>query len=316
MEMDTIEVADLKRNLRLRASHVGKAVASVAGSSAYMQFKLGICGRDSVEARRGINATLVDGVDNDSLECLKPQTDGGTEISSDGPGLFILRSRHRQLYPAAWMAQFPASPEIVWRGQGPWSGQERLMVLLAIRSRVRTVSLDLNAVFSVCPGGQYLQRHRFLNCGGNQECHAGHRFDKHHDPHILLQGGSGDRERANPYLNQVMYIGNEGVYTHPFEHDKAGTFPDCGNIPTYFMVDHQWSQETFRVDLSSSRNQIQTPTFVNERRKLYYKGPAQLNDQARPNLDKQMKYVVDKSEEIAISDQGLVCGLKLNIVFS
>ncbi|KAG0641916.1 hypothetical protein HOY80DRAFT_1109978 [Tuber brumale] len=197
MEMDTIEVSHLKRNLRLLSSHVGKAMARVAGSSAvmssiggvavatapyhnsiqddvqqrFMQFKLGICGRDHAEARRWINSTLVDEVDNDRLECLKPPTDGGTEISSDGRG--------------------------------------------------------------------------FLNCGGVQECHAGNRFDKHHHPHILLHGGSRDHEPANPYLNQVMYIGNEAVYTHTFEHDKTGTFPDCGNIPTYFTVDHQWSQEAF-----------------------------------------------------------------------
>lgn len=45
----------------------------------YMQFKLVICGLDSVEARRWINATLVDMVDNNNPESLKPLIDGGTE---------------------------------------------------------------------------------------------------------------------------------------------------------------------------------------------------------------------------------------------
>lgn len=45
----------------------------------YMQFKMVVCGLDSVEARRWINATLVGMVDEDNFESLKPLIDGGTE---------------------------------------------------------------------------------------------------------------------------------------------------------------------------------------------------------------------------------------------
>ena len=45
----------------------------------YMQFKLVVCGLDSVEARRWINAMLVGMVDPDNMESLKPLIDGGTE---------------------------------------------------------------------------------------------------------------------------------------------------------------------------------------------------------------------------------------------
>lgn len=45
----------------------------------YMQFKIVICGLDSVEARRWINATLVGLVDESDPESLKPLVDGGTE---------------------------------------------------------------------------------------------------------------------------------------------------------------------------------------------------------------------------------------------
>ena len=44
-----------------------------------MQFKMVICGLDSIEARRWINATLVGMVDADNIESLKPLIDGGTE---------------------------------------------------------------------------------------------------------------------------------------------------------------------------------------------------------------------------------------------
>ncbi len=53
-----------------------------------MQFKMVVCGLDSVEARRWINATLVGMVDEDNLESLKPLIDGGTE----GEMLLVARS--------------------------------------------------------------------------------------------------------------------------------------------------------------------------------------------------------------------------------
>ena len=51
----------------------------------YMQFNLVICGLDSVEARRWINATLVNLVDPENPESLKPLIDGGTEGTIYGP---------------------------------------------------------------------------------------------------------------------------------------------------------------------------------------------------------------------------------------
>lgn len=48
----------------------------------YMQFNLVICGLDSIEARRWMNATLVGLVDEDNPESLKPLIDGGTEGES------------------------------------------------------------------------------------------------------------------------------------------------------------------------------------------------------------------------------------------
>ena len=45
----------------------------------YLQFHIIICGLDSVEARRWINATLVSMIDDENPESLKPLIDGGTE---------------------------------------------------------------------------------------------------------------------------------------------------------------------------------------------------------------------------------------------
>lgn len=50
-----------------------------------MQFDIVICGLDSIEARRWINATLVGMVDMTNERSLKPLVDGGTE------GVYTLR---------------------------------------------------------------------------------------------------------------------------------------------------------------------------------------------------------------------------------
>jgi ubiquitin-activating enzyme E1 C len=58
-----------------------------------MQFKMIVCGLDSIEARRWINATLVGMVDMQNPESLKPLIDGGTE----GRSLDSLQGRMQML---------------------------------------------------------------------------------------------------------------------------------------------------------------------------------------------------------------------------
>jgi ubiquitin-activating enzyme E1 C len=101
--LDTIDVSNLNRQFLFREADVGKSKAECAAAFVekrvkgvkitpfngkiqdkdedyYMQFRLIICGLDSIEARRWINATLVGMVDFEAgQETLKPLIDGGTE---------------------------------------------------------------------------------------------------------------------------------------------------------------------------------------------------------------------------------------------
>lgn len=100
--LDTIDVSNLNRQFLFRQSDVGKSKAECAAKFVekrvkgvsitphnckiqdkdeefYMQFGLVICGLDSIEARRWINSTLVDMVDMNNIDSLKPLIDGGTE---------------------------------------------------------------------------------------------------------------------------------------------------------------------------------------------------------------------------------------------
>lgn len=99
---DTIDISNLNRQFLFRQADIGKPKAEVAAAFVqkrvkgvtitpyvgkiqdkdedyYMQFKIIICGLDSIEARRWINATLISMVDMEDPESLKPLVDGGTE---------------------------------------------------------------------------------------------------------------------------------------------------------------------------------------------------------------------------------------------
>lgn len=92
----------MNRQFLFREADVGKSKAEVAAvfvekrvkgvkitpvngkiqdkdESYYKQFQIIVCGLDSIEARRWINSMLVDMVNAEDPESLKPLIDGGTE---------------------------------------------------------------------------------------------------------------------------------------------------------------------------------------------------------------------------------------------
>ena len=100
--LDTIDVSNLNRQFLFRQSDVGQSKAECAAKFVekrvkgvkitphnckiqdkdddfYMQFTMVICGLDSIEARRWINSQLIDMVDPENPDSLKPLIDGGTE---------------------------------------------------------------------------------------------------------------------------------------------------------------------------------------------------------------------------------------------
>lgn len=101
IDMDTIDLSNLNRQFLFREKDIGKSKAEVAAQfisrrvknvkvtphfcaiqdkdeTFYRQFTLVIAGLDSIDARRWINALLVNMVD-DSPDSVKPLIDGGTE---------------------------------------------------------------------------------------------------------------------------------------------------------------------------------------------------------------------------------------------
>ncbi|KAJ3281598.1 hypothetical protein HDU79_010654, partial [Rhizoclosmatium sp. JEL0117] len=102
IDMDTIDVSNLNRQFLFRYKDVGKSKAEVAAEfimkrvpgcvvtpyygkiqdkdeEYYSQFQIVICGLDSVEARRWINATILGLYDEEEGTGFIPIVDGGTE---------------------------------------------------------------------------------------------------------------------------------------------------------------------------------------------------------------------------------------------
>ena len=159
--MDTVDVSNLNRQFLFRHADVGRYKAEVAAQfvekrvagvritpycgkiqdkddTYYMQFNLVVCGLDSIEARRWINATLVGLVDEEDPESLKPLIDGGTE-GFKGQSKVILPTMTsciecqldmhapRETVPLCTLATIPRQPEhcIEWAHIIAWPEERK-----------------------------------------------------------------------------------------------------------------------------------------------------------------------------------------------
>ncbi|KAI5846979.1 hypothetical protein BZA05DRAFT_131686 [Tricharina praecox] len=351
IDMDIIDVSNLNRQFLFRASDVGHPKAEVAArfimrrvpgcvitpyygaiqdkdESYYMQFRLVICGLDSVEARRWINATLVDMVDPANDESLKPLIDGGTE-GFKGQSRVILPTisscyecsldmlTPQTAVPICTLASIPRQPAhcIEWASilewprvfgdkkmdtDNPehiqWLFQTALTRAAEFNITGVTYSLTQGVVKNIIPAIASTNAIIAASC-----CNEALK--------ILTA--------MNPYLeNYMMYTGDEGVYTHTFLHEKKDGCPVCGQMAIDFELDPEITLETFMELLKERPDvQIKKPSLSTERKKLYFQGPPELRERTRPNLDRKMRDLVDDGEEVAITDPGLPFSLKLNMVF-
>jgi NEDD8-activating enzyme E1 len=113
----------------------------------YKQFQVVICGLDSIEARRWINMTLVDLVDQEDPESLVPLIDGGTE-GFKGQSRVILPTltsciecqldmhAPRPAVPLCTLATIPRQPQhcIEWAHIIAWEEERKGMWHTAVRS--------------------------------------------------------------------------------------------------------------------------------------------------------------------------------------
>ncbi|MCJ1283701.1 hypothetical protein MMC26_003032 [Xylographa opegraphella] len=351
IDMDTIDVSNLNRQFLFREADVGKSKAEVAAAFVekrvkgvkitpfngkiqdkdeeyYMQFKFVICGLDSIEARRWINATLIDMVDPENLESLKPLIDGGTE-GFKGQSRVILPTltsciecqldmhAPRAAVPLCTLATIPRQPQhcIEWAHIIAWEEHRKEITLdtddpehitwLYQKALARaqeynilgvTYSLTQGVVKNIIPAIASTNAIVAASC-----CNEAFKI----------------ATSCNPYLdNYMMYSGDEGIYTYTFTHDKKGDCPVCGNLARSMEVDPSKTLHEFIESLAErAEAQLKRPTIRTQKASLYYQSPPSLEEQTRPNLSKKLSDLVEDGEEIAVSDPAFQITFRFKLDF-
>jgi NEDD8-activating enzyme E1 len=354
IDMDTIDVSNLNRQFLFRHSDVGKSKAEVAAEFVqrrvpgvkitpymgkiqdkdeeyYMQFQLVICGLDSIEARRWINAMMVDMVDMNNADSLKPLIDGGTEgfkgqarviIPTLSSCIECQLSMHapRAAVPLCTLATIPRQPQhcIEWAHVIAWEEQRKEITLDTDDPEHITwlykMALERANQFNI-PGVTYSMTQGVV---------------KNIIPAIASTNAIIAAACCNeafkmmtnsaPYLdNYMMYTGDSdasGLYTHTFTAEKKDDCPVCGNLAQDITVDPDITLEDFIASLAERPEaQLKKPTIRTEAKSLYYQAPKALEEQTRPNLGKKMRELVSDGEEVAVSDQAYTIDFKFKLNF-
>ncbi|KAI9764736.1 MAG: hypothetical protein M1835_007524 [Candelina submexicana] len=328
IDMDTIDVSNLNRQFLFRQADVGKSKAEVAAAFVekrvkgvnitpyngkiqdkdedyYMQFKMVVCGLDSVEARRWINATLVGMVDEDNLESLKPLIDGGTE-GFKGQARLILPTMTsciecqldlhapRAAVPLCTLATIPRQPEhciewahiIAWEEERKgdtldtddpehitWLYQKALKRAEEFNIPGVTYSRTQGVVKNIIPAIASTNAIIAASC-----CNEAFKI----------------ATNTNPYLqNYMMYSGDDSVYTFIFEHQRKEDCPVCGNLAKDMEIDEKWTLREFIERLAERPEaQVKKPDLRTEEKTLYVQSIPSLEEQTRHNLDKKLGELV------------------------
>lgn len=353
IDMDTIDVSNLNRQFLFRASDVGKSKAEVAAAFVqrrvpgvtitpyngkiqdkdedyYMQFKIIICGLDSIEARRWINATLVDMVDEDNMESLKPLIDGGTE-GFKGQARVILPtmssciecqlSMHapRAAVPLCTLATIPRQPQhciewahiIAWEEQRKgdtldtddpehitWLFQKALARAREYNIEGVTYSMTQGVVKNIIPA--IASTNAIIAAACTNEA-------------LKLVTS------CDPFLeNYMMYTGDSenGLYTYTFAAEKKEDCPVCGQLAQTVSVNPDMTLEDFLASLTErAEAQLKRPSIRSEAKTLYVQSPPSLEVQTRPNLSKKLKDLISDGEEVGVSDPAFTIQFKFRLDF-
>ncbi|KAI9252136.1 hypothetical protein BY458DRAFT_582565 [Sporodiniella umbellata] len=259
IDMDTIDLSNLNRQFLFRKKDIGKPKAIAAANFVmsrvpgvkvvphfekiqdkdddyYKQFQLIICGLDSVDARRWINAKVLEMVDEDDMiNTWRPLIDGGTE-GFKGQARIILPTitscyecsldmlNKPTTFPICTIANTPRLPEhcVEWASvlewprvwgtkkydtDSPddisWLYQQALERAKKFNITGVTYSLTQGVVKNIIPA-----------IASTNAIIAAYKLATFVAPHLN---------------NYMMYTGDGGIYTYTFEHQKKAECPVCGN---------------------------------------------------------------------------------------
>ncbi|KAJ7940519.1 hypothetical protein B0H13DRAFT_1938514 [Mycena leptocephala] len=352
IDMDTIDISNLNRQFLFRQKDVGKPKATVAAEfimkrvpgvkvtpyfgkiqdkddDYYLQFNLVICGLDSVEARRWMSATLVNLVDPENPESLKPLIDGGTE-GFKGQARVILPTitscyecsldmlNKPTAFPICTIANTPRLPEhcIEWASVLEWprvQGDKKmdtddpehigwLYTVAAARAKEFNIegvtwALTQGVVKHIIPAIASTNAIIAASC-----CNEAFKI----------------ATSSAAYLNNYfMLIGTEGVYSYTFEHEKREDCPVCGGEALELPISSELTvEELIELLVEKQDIQIKKPSLSTPTVQIYLQGPPQLEEATRPNLTKKVKELIPGGGEVTVTSTTLPFSLSLSISFT
>jgi NEDD8-activating enzyme E1 len=357
IDMDTIDVSNLNRQFLFREKDVGKSKASVAAEFVmrrvpsckinahvckiqdmdedyYMQFNIVICGLDSIEARRWMNATLVGMVDMENPDSLKPLIDGGTE-GFKGQSRVIFPTMTsciecqldmhapRAAVPLCTLATIPRQPQhcIEWAHIIKWEEERKDITLdtddpehitwlyetaLARAKEFNipgvTYSMTQGVVKNIIPAIASTNAIIAASC-----CNEAFKIATSSAPFL-----------GNPGQNNYMlYTGDSSIYTYTFEHQKKDDCPVCGNLPKDLTVNPASTLgELVESFAERPESQLKKPNMRTEQKTLYYSAPDSLREQTEPNLKRKLSEMLVDGEEMAVSDPAFAIDFRYKVRFS
>ena len=299
-----------------------------------MQFNIIICGLDSIEARRWINTTLFDMVDETDMDSLKPLIDGGTE-GFKGQSRVIFPSMTsciecqldmhapRAAVPLCTLATIPRQPQhcIEWAHIIKWEEERKDVALdtddpehitwLYQKALARaqefgiqgvTYSMTQGVVKNIIPAIASTNAIIAASC-----CNEAFKIATSSAPFLGNPGSN----------NYMLYTGDSGVYTYTFEHQKKDDCPVCGQHPQDLEVDPKKTLGELVEDLATRpQTQLKKPNMSKAGKTLYFSSPESLRKQTESNLDRKLGELLSEGEEMVVSDPAFTTSFRFTIRFS
>lgn len=344
IDMDTIDVSNLNRQFLFRETDIGRSKAEVAAyfvtervvgvsitphnckiqdkdDEFYMQFSIIICGLDSIEARRWINAILVGLVDEENPDSLKVLIDGGTE-GFRGQSRVILPTMTsciecqldmhapRAAVPLCTLATIPRQPEhciewahiIAWESEKPfpsldnddpehisWLYKKALKRAEEYKITGVTYPLTQGVIKNIIPAIASTNAIIAASC-----CNEALKIATGVNPSLGMQE------------NYMMYSGTDSIYTYTFKHKQKTDCPVCGELARELEIDPNITLQEF-IDSLAERpeSQLKTPSIRTQEKTIYMQSPESLKLQTSSNLTKKIHELILNGQEFGITDPSL-----------
>ncbi|KAJ2159590.1 NEDD8 activating enzyme [Coemansia sp. RSA 552] len=352
IDMDTIDISNLNRQFLFRKKDVGRPKAEVAAEfirrrspdvnitphfkriqdmseAFYLDLSLIVCGLDSIEARRWINAFIYGLTEAHGFKGFKPIIDGGTEGLKGN--MRVILPKHnacfdcgldiyppKVTFPICTIANTPRLPEhcIEWAsvlewprlfpdtkldGDNPdhvsWVGEQASR--RAEEHSISGVSFSLaqGVVKNIIPA--IASTNAIIAAGCVNEAFK-----------ILTS--------CNAYLdNSLIYTGDMGVYAFAYPLMQSETCLVCGQKEgTIEMATDSTLEDLIEGLRVNNSFQLKAPSLSYGNDSLYFQKPPTLEEQTRPNLSKKLSELFESGAVLTATDPSLPTSLRVMVNFT